>query len=82
MKPPIRNSAVMQEASSQTYQGEYSRELPRRTFSPSVLDASELKTPTVLHLTESGAQPPTKLAELLLVLPLLLALQKAAAEPK
>jgi hypothetical protein len=40
------------------------------------------KRPDVRHLTESGAQPPTEPALLLLVLPLLLTLQKEAAEPE
>jgi hypothetical protein len=40
------------------------------------------KQPTVQHLTESWAQPPTADALLLLALPLLLTLQKLAAEPE
>jgi hypothetical protein len=40
------------------------------------------KRSDVRHLTESGAQPPTEAALLLLVLPLLLTLQKEVAEPE
>jgi hypothetical protein len=73
----------MQEASARTYQGEYSRgQAPLGIFSFCVGRLGR-ERPTVWRLTESGAQPPTLLAVLLLLaLPLLLALQKAAAEPE
>jgi hypothetical protein len=75
----------MQKASAQTYQGYY---LPPRqkgtyrrkdifSFCVGVIGLKDLHLVT---LTESGAQPPTELALLLLVFPLLLIEQKDEAD--
>jgi hypothetical protein len=87
MQTPIRNSVSMQEASSQTYQGEYLP--PRHVWTYGRKDAFSFcvgrigsKNLHIVRLTESGATPPAELALLLLALPLLLLLQKLAAEPE